>query len=365
MTLTVNTANSNPELPLLKLLTHQFENPFRMEFCCGFSFSDENTQLSYQVMSDGDNLSHAPLLASNCDCVIKMPLAHAWYIEKNIADIDFRDEDIISSIEIHGDFKTANFIAKSLLKPSAWIKQRFAETEASHAALGCRHWRSPRVINKPSLFEILLAMRQQQPCILKQLEFTKPHDYWTLESLCQRFGEAIVRNSPVEGMQTMLSFVHQMSQTTVEGVEGFSKCYTEGSRLPDPMKAFFKLPFLYSDDFSEPQLWLGNVNLNQSASSLHRDPLNSFLHQVIGRKHLRLYSSDQAPLLYPMQNYNLYQPCWVDPQQTSSIHPKFKLAQAMEFVLQAGDVLLIPAGWFHEVYAIDSPTFSVSHFWRY
>ncbi|XAT58965.1 hypothetical protein GN241_17320 [Rhodobacteraceae bacterium IMCC1335] len=34
-------------------------------------------------------------------------------------------------------------------------------------------------------------------------------------------------------------------------------------------------------------------------------------------------------------------------------------------ILNPGELLVQPAGWFHQVYALDSPNMSVSYFWRY
>jgi hypothetical protein len=32
---------------------------------------------------------------------------------------------------------------------------------------------------------------------------------------------------------------------------------------------------------------------------------------------------------------------------------------------EPGELIIQPAGWFHQVYALDSPNMSVSYFWRY
>lgn len=132
------------------------------------------------------------------------------------------------------------------------------------------------------------------------------------------------------------------------------------------MWADFGPLFFDREDFIPPQLWLGAVPTHIPTSSLHRDPLTGFLLQVIGRKRLDLYSADQEDLIYPMKSYNNYQPCWFKPEAPDyDIYPKAREAKCLSDTLNPGELLIQPAGWFHQVYALDSPNMSVSYFWRY
>ena len=109
----------------------------------------------------------------------------------------------------------------------------------------------------------------------------------------------------------------------------------------------------------------GAVPTHIPTSSLHRDPLTGFLFQVMGRKRLDLYSADQADLLYPMKAYNLYQPCWFKPEAPDfDRYPLAREAKCLSVTLNPGELIIQPAGWFHQVYALDSPNMSVSYFWR-
>ncbi|WP_366658012.1 cupin-like domain-containing protein [Fodinicurvata sp. EGI_FJ10296] len=99
---------------------------------------------------------------------------------------------------------------------------------------------------------------------------------------------------------------------------------------------------------------LGAVPTHIPTSSLHRDPLTGFLLQVIGRKRLDLYSADQAELIYPMKSYNLYQPCWFKPEAPNyDLYPKARDAKCISVTLEPGQLMLQPAGWFHQVHALD------------
>lgn len=91
-----------------------------------------------------------------------------------------------------------------------------------------------------------------------------------------------------------------------------------------------------------------------------------FVLQVIGRKRLDLYSADQEELIYPHKAYNNYQPCWFRPEgHDYSVYPKAERAKCLSVTLNPGEMIVQPAGWFHQVYALDSPNMSVSYFWRY
>ncbi|WP_170565447.1 cupin-like domain-containing protein [Ruegeria atlantica] len=157
-----------------------------------------------------------------------------------------------------------------------------------------------------------------------------------------------------------------MSNPEASEMGGTVKPYTEGAGLPEEMWADFGPLFFDREDFIPPQLWLGAVPTHIPTSSLHRDPHCGFLLQVIGRKRLVLYSADQEGLLYPHKAYNNYQPCWFKPENPDYvIYPKAKAARCISVTLNPGELMVQPAGWFHQVHALDSPNMSVSYFWRY
>jgi len=59
-------------------------------------------------------------------------------------------------------------------------------------------------------------------------------------------------------------------------------------------------------------------------------------------------------------------PFWVKPEEPYfERYPQFKHAKPIEVILRPGELLIQPAGWFHVVYCLDTPTFSVSHFYRH
>jgi len=50
---------------------------------------------------------------------------------------------------------------------------------------------------------------------------------------------------------------------------------------------------------------------------------------------------------------------------TVQLYPKARDAKCLSVTLETGALLMQPAGWFHQVHAVDSPNMSVSYFWRY
>ena len=186
----------------------------------------------------------------------------------------------------------------------------------------------------------------------------------------EHYGNQIVRVRSAQQQQTMAEFIEELKQFQAaphdEMIEGFVKPYTEGATLPEAMWEAFGPLFFNREDFIPPQLWLGAVPTHIPTSSLHRDPHTGFLLQVMGKKRLDLYSADQAELLYPHKAYSNYQPCWFKPEAPDyNTYPMAKQAKCISASIGPGELLVQPAGWFHQVYAEDSPNMSVSYFWRY
>ena len=95
---------------------------------------------------------------------------------------------------------------------------------------------------------------------------------------------------------------------------------------------------------------------------MHCDLANSFLAQLHGRKRVRLYAPAQERAVYAVDAFNTYRPCRVDvaaPDLTR--FPRFADALGVDVMLEPGDLLVIPTGWFHCVWALDH-VLSISRF---
>jgi hypothetical protein len=303
------------------------------------------------------------------DANLHMPIEVLQLLTDSIHTLDYRDPTVMSRTTVKGDMRLINHVAKVLLAPGSDAKERL-DWATQRDAQAYQATDLERV-HQPSELAILGRIAEGLPFVATGLSPPGAHGVWTLERLRERYGDVLLRVRSADWQETVGQFVdrvqaHIRGDVTGPLVEGFTKAYTEGSTLPEAMRADFMPHRFTLDDYIDPQIWLGAVPVDVPASSLHRDPLDGFLFQVMGRKKLVLYSPDQAPLLYPMKAWNNYQPCWVAPENPRlDVFPDFARARPLEVVLHPGELLIQPAGWFHAVYCLDSPTFSVSYFLRH
>jgi hypothetical protein len=83
---------------------------------------------------------------------------------------------------------------------------------------------------------------------------------------------------------------------------------------------------------------------------IHHDPMNVILCQVSGKKRIKLWAPSQTPFLYNFVGVF----CEVDVDKPDlQRYPLFALARPLEFVIEPGEVLFIPVGWWHYVKALD------------
>lgn len=93
-------------------------------------------------------------------------------------------------------------------------------------------------------------------------------------------------------------------------------------------------------------LWIGK----NTRSGLHFDYTDNFLVQIYGIKKVFLVAPEENRYLYPLsENFTKTQ---MNPLEPDFIRfPKFKKATVFEGEIAPGEVLFIPKGWFHYIYA--------------
>jgi hypothetical protein len=112
------------------------------------------------------------------------------------------------------------------------------------------------------------------------------------------------------------------------------------------------------------QLWCSNGGVN---TPLHYDGSSNFLAQLRGRKRVLLFHPRHSfrlypyPVGHPLDNYSMV----ADPDAPDlSRFPAVACAQGVEAILEAGDVLWLPAYWWHYVCQPDRVVENISvNFW--
>ena len=104
---------------------------------------------------------------------------------------------------------------------------------------------------------------------------------------------------------------------------------------------------------AEGSLWIGPRG---TVTPLHFDMINNFFCQIIGRKRVRLVPSWSLPWVY--NEYHVYSE--VDVANADlDLYPEFEKATVFDFIVEPGEVLFIPLGWWHHLVSLE-PTVSIT-----
>jgi hypothetical protein len=94
-------------------------------------------------------------------------------------------------------------------------------------------------------------------------------------------------------------------------------------------------------------LWFGPAG---TVTPLHHDSMNVLLAQVLGRKVVTLIPSFETPLVY--NHVGVYSEVDYEAPDYDR-YPLFRNVSSLEVVLQPGEALFIPVGWWHHVRSLD------------
>eukprot|EP00887_Chlorella_sp_A99_P001766 scaffold19.g1766.t1 len=124
---------------------------------------------------------------------------------------------------------------------------------------------------------------------------------------------------------------------------------------------FEQIPALGRDIREPPYCVLGDGEVQAinawygppgTITPLHTDPHHNLLCQVVGRKYIRLYAPEHTAALYPQTTGLLTNNSTIDlddlaEEESAARFPGFADAPFADLVLEAGQMLYIPPGWWH------------------
>lgn len=322
---------------------------------CQIIVKDDIAQNFYLCL--GDELTYHEGNHPNPTAALSLPMDVILKVVNHPDTWDPRLPEYAENISFSGDGLLINFVGELAKRPSAEVAQRLeAAVLQSRAADLMNTVTEVDRIENPGEAEVIERLRAGLPTIATGCLNEKG---WVEgpEQLLQKFG------------QTPIKLGHDsiVLRQFLESMQEPDALYSGGSVLPPAMWSHFRMPFFDPSAFIAPQIWMGSRSEKAVSTELHRDNSHGFLGQLIGRKRFIVYSPEQIDLLYPKVAYNHYQPCRVDPHQPDyTRYPLFKDAKPIEFILNPGDLLINPIGWWHVVFSID-PVISISSFmdWNY
>ncbi|TAE58176.1 MAG: cupin-like domain-containing protein [Nostocales cyanobacterium] len=237
-------------------------------------------------------------------------------------------------------------------------------------------------IHKPTIEEFKQATDSfSQPVIITgKLEEWKAFDSWSIDYLNKVIGDKEL-DINVSNKNKVFTFDSEtgetLSSTKMKFTE-FTNWLTQEKNseqyyylqqqsiklvfpelLPD-----IEIPnYISQKSFMVANIWIGTGG---NTTPLHWDAAQNILCQVRGRKRLLLFAPNQTEYLYPhsvdskaphLSYVNIDKPDF-------DKFPKFKQAQSIECVLEAGEMLFMPPFWWHQVYSLDQLNIAVNFWWK-
>lgn len=140
--------------------------------------------------------------------------------------------------------------------------------------------------------------------------------------------------------------------------------YVMQTSIPDEFPELLrdiKIPTWVGSNKTAINLWFGTAN---NVTPLHHDSTNNFFAQIYGRKRITLFDPSQTEWLYPYPvHVAMNHISFVDIENPDLMrYPEYRKAQPMECLLGPGELLYIPAYWWHHVRSVDV-SISVNIWW--
>lgn len=205
------------------------------------------------------------------------------------------------------------------------------------------------------------CIRARQPVVVTDIAQDWPAmSEWTPESLATRFGDRKVKvydarfaepGKHYMGSVDTMRFDEFLRQIIGEGKDLRMFLYNIVTQIPELVNDvhFPKVDLRFSNNFV-----FSFFGCKNAVTPLHYDiDMGHVFHTaVFGRRHIRLFAPDQARLLY---QHPFTVRSYVDLQQPDfERFPALAQAEGYELVLEPGETLFMPAGYWHEFHYLDA-----------
>jgi lysine-specific demethylase 8 len=195
------------------------------------------------------------------------------------------------------------------------------------------------------------------------------HTSWTPDELRRRYGDILVTalvGLPSDGVllpADQRQYEREMSFTSfidlTLAAPPSAPCYLAYKRaheLFDPREYDFGALVPADGHGSDTRVWIGSAG---TRSMLHSDLKDNLFCQVSGRKSVILLSWRDSRAAYPFPN-NLVN-SQVDLAEPDLVRfPRLRRVTFYHAIIEPGEVLYIPRGWWHDIRAC-SPSVSINH----
>ena len=209
-------------------------------------------------------------------------------------------------------------------------------------------WSSDYLAGKigPRPVKIHVSEKESMNFIAKNFQYkTLPFDSLVQRAAQSEHEEYLVSKSEVYYLR---SLGNDLRGREVSDIEELFPELSEDLNIPDLLEKDTIFSSVLRVASKGVQLWT------------HYDVMDNILIQITGRKRAVLYSPDDLRFLYMEGDKS--QVIDIDHPDLEK-YPEFQKAKPYECVMERGDILFIPALWFHNMTALDFSV-AVNVFWR-
>ncbi len=226
-------------------------------------------------------------------------------------------------------------------------------------------------IEKPSIheFQTKFGLTNQPVIISGVAKEWAASSFWQPEMFKNMFGNisAPLRASDNEidvffgqsQEQKIMSIADYIDSISSSDLNGQRPAYLGNIPLNSPLtkqyfdliKSHFNFPNYFPENSGEEiRLWIGATN---QKSTIHNDNYHNFNAQIFGNKTFLLFSPEEYKKLSIVKIDDELWSSPIDPQQPDlDKFPSFNEINGLEAKLQPGDILFIPAFWWHQARTI-------------